>query len=153
MYAFIDRPVESLDNNGRFLLWARRGWTHAAARGVCAPQALHRGFAEMHALVALPDFHVAMALLDGDAVQPIAMAPMGCRRIGENEAILLGLWRGMALGRRDAVRSTLALIVARDAVAPIAHAMHAASAGLADAGFDLSSLTHSPSSRNHQESR
>ena len=44
MYALVDRPVESLTNSGRFLLWAMRGWTHAATRGACPPQALRRDY-------------------------------------------------------------------------------------------------------------
>ena len=43
MYSFVDRPVASLCNVGRFLLWAMRLWVHAAERGRCPPQMLHRG--------------------------------------------------------------------------------------------------------------
>lgn len=64
MYFFIDRPVESLGNSGRFLLWAMRGWVVAAESGHCPPHALRRGFARMRALSALPPFHVAMALMN-----------------------------------------------------------------------------------------
>src|SRR3546814_8813655 len=69
MYAFVDRPVESLCNGGRFLLWAMRAWVSAAERGRCPPRMLHRGFAAVNAAGALPDFHIAMALLGGEAVE------------------------------------------------------------------------------------
>lgn len=81
MYDFIDRPVESLDNSGRFILWAMRGWVRAAAQGTCPPAALRRGFAHVNALAALPDFHVALALLNADARETLALAPIGCSRI------------------------------------------------------------------------
>lgn len=140
MYAFIDRPVDSLDNSGRFLLWAMRGWTRVAGDGRCPPQALRRGFAATHAQHALPDFHVAMAMLTGEALAMMTMAPMPCRRIGEDEAILLGLWQRVAQGDEAGANATLALLVAPDAVGPVAHAMRAAVAGLTEAGFDPSIL-------------
>ena len=141
MYAFVDRPVESLSNSGRFLLWAMRGWVQAATRGACPPQALHRGFAGVRALAALPDFHVAMALIAADAHYSLEVAPMPCPRIAEDEAVLLGLWRDMSRHDGDHARATLALLVEPGAIAPVVHAMDAALAGLASAGFDLSSFS------------
>lgn len=148
MYAFVDRPVENLCNSGRFLLWAMRGWTDAARRGRCPAQALHRGFACVRAEDVLHDFHAAMALIAADALTPIALAPMPCVRIAEDEAILLGLWRDVTRGDGNRVRATLALLVARGSVASIVNAMSDAHAALTAAGFDLSDL--SPHAR-HQE--
>lgn len=150
MYAFVDRPVDSLCNSGRFLLWAMRGWVHAAERGACVPQMLYRGFAVVDASGALPDFHVAMALLDGDARQMLLLAPMPCRQVSEHEAILLGLWRDFSLGSAANARATLALLVERDSVGPIAKAMGAAIARLAAAGFDMS--VFAAGTMTHQES-
>ena len=150
MYAFVDRPVESLCNSGRFLLWAMRGWDDAARRGLCPRRALHRGFMCVRAGDILCDFHVAMTMIAGDALAPIPLAPMPCARIGEGEALLLGLWRDLADGAADHARATLALLVERDSTASVATAMSAALAGLAAAGFDLSDL--SPHAR-HQENR
>jgi hypothetical protein len=150
MYAFVDRPVESLGNSGRFLLWAMRGWADAARRGRCPPHALHRGFMRVRAGDMLADFHVAMALFAGDALVPLAPAPMPCARIGEGEAILLGLWRDLAGGGADRACATLALLVERGSVAPVARAMSAALAAQAAAGFDLSDLS---SHTRHQENR
>src|SRR3546814_17316622 len=84
MYAFVDRPVESLCNGGRFLLWAMRAWVSAAERGRCPPRMLHRGFAAVNAAGALPDFHIAMALLGGGAVEtPIQIGrASGRARVG-----------------------------------------------------------------------
>ena len=150
MYAFVDRPVESLCNSGRFLLWAMRGWVAAAARGRCPPQTLHRGFAAVNAAGALPDFHVAMALIGGDAVKTIALAPMPCLQISEDEAILLGLWRDISLGGVTNARATLALLAEGDSVGPIAKAMGAAVDRLVAAGFDMPALA--AGAMTHQES-
>jgi hypothetical protein len=150
MYAFVDRPVESLCNSGRFLLWAMRGWVSAAERGRCPPQMLHRGFAAVNAADALPDFHVAMALLGGDAVETLVLAPLPCLQISEDEAILLGLWRDISLGKTTNARATLALLAEGDSVGPIAKAMGAAIDRLVAAGFDMPALA--AGTMTHQES-
>jgi hypothetical protein len=150
MYAFIDRPVESLCNGGRFLLWAMRGWIHAAERGRCPPQVLHRGFTALDATSALPDFHVAMALFASDAARTLLLAPLPCLQISEDEAILLGLWRDFSLGSSANACATLALLAEGDSVGPIAKAMGAAVDRLVAAGFDMSALA--AGTMTHQES-
>ena len=151
MYAFVDRPVKSLCNSGRFLLWAMRGWMSAVGRGQCPPQMLHRGFAAVNAAGALPDFHVAMALLASDAVETLRLAPPPCLQISEDEAILLGLWRDFSLeGANPIARGALALLAATDSVGPIANAMGAAIDRLVAAGFDMSALV--AGTMTHQES-
>lgn len=145
MYHFIDRPVESLGNGGRFLLWAMRSWVRASAQSVCPPAALHRSFVHMNALAALPDFHVALALLNADAREMLALSPVGCPRIAEDEALLLALWRDAALDRAEPM---LALLVEADTTRSVAKALGAAAGALATAGFDLSRL--SPSHHNQE---
>ena len=150
MYAFVDQPVESLCNGGRFLLWAMRGWVSAAERGRCPPQLLHRGFAAVRAQNGLPDFHVAMALIGSDAVETLLLAPMPCLQISEDEAILLGLWRDFSLEDAANARATLALLARGDCAGPIAKAMGAATDRLVAAGFDMSALA--AGTMKHQES-
>ena len=150
MYAFVDRPVESLCNSGRFLLWAMRAWVSAAERGRCPPQMLHRGFSAVNAARALPDFHVAMALLGGDAVETLVLAPMPCLQISEDEAILLGLWRDISLESTTNAHATLALLAEGDSAGPIAKAMGAAIDRLLAAGFDMPALA--AGAMTHQES-
>lgn len=140
MYEIVDRPVGILCNAGRFLLWAMRGWTLAVERGTCPPLAIGRGFAGVGAQAMLPDFHIAMALLNQHGRTRIALAPMAGCRIVEDEAILLGLWHDLALGRFDKARGTLALVVREDTVSPISQAMTLASAKLMMAGFDVAQL-------------
>jgi len=150
MYAFVDRPVDSLCHSGRFLLWAMRGWVCAAERGQCPPQRLHRGFVAVNAASALPDFHVAMALIGSDAVETLLLAPMPCLQISEDEAILLGLWRDISIGDVANARATLALLAEGDSAGPIAKAMGAAIDRLIAAGFDMSALA--AGTMTHQES-
>lgn len=152
MYAFVDRPVQGLCNSGRFLLWAMRGWVAAAERGQCPPRLLHRGFVAVDAPGALPDFHIAMALLGGDAVRTLLLAPMPCLQISEDEAILLGLWRDFSLGNAANARATLALLAEGESVGPIAKAMGTAIDRLVAAGFDMpvlaaGTMTHQESSK------
>lgn len=136
MYDFVDQPVERLCNGGRFLLWAMRGWSHAKARSACPPVALAKGFAGVDALSALPEFNMVMALLNRDALEALKIGPMRCARIGEDEAILSGLWRDAALGRTEQVEATLALLVEEQTVAAIGLAVVATVARLAAAGLD-----------------
>lgn len=145
MYAFIDRPVECLCNGGRFLLWAMRGWAQAVERGTCPPMALARGFTGLGAMAVLPDFHIAMALMNRDGRGKIAVAPMNCPHIVEDEAILIGMWRDLSLGDVDRTRAILKLLVSEDAVTPVSRAMITATAKLVLAGFDLSGLSHAVS--------
>src|SRR3546814_9725179 len=100
---------------------------------------LHRGFAAVNAAGALPDFHIAMALLGGEGVETLVLAPMPCLQISEDEAILLGLWRDISLGSSVNAHATLALLAEGDSVGPIAKAMGAAIDGLVAAGLDRKS--------------
>jgi len=95
----------------------------------------------MHALPALPDFHLAMAMLNRDGLERISLAPINCRRIIEHEAILIGMWRDLANGDLDRMRETLELLVKTEAVSPIARAMTTVTAKLIAAGFNISGLS------------
>lgn len=138
MYDFIDQHVTALDNDGRFLLWAMRGWAQSCAQGACPAQSLQRAFAGYNAMAVFPDFHVTMTLLGQKARSRLLLGPMGCCRIGENEALLLALWRDVGIGRRENVRATLSHIVPADTVAAVAQAMARASAAMTIAGFGIS---------------
>ena len=140
MYIYLDQPVGRLANGERFLLWGMRGWSHAMEKGMCAPMALSRGFTAVNVLAGLPDFHLAMALLNRDALVQLRLAPMEYARIMEDEAILLGLWRDIALGDFDHMRETLAFLVDDDVLNAVARAMTAVMAKFVAAGLDMSEL-------------
>ena len=141
MYHFIDRPLDRVGNSARFLVWAMRGWARAVEQGTCPPAALSKGFTAMGALRALPDLHMTMALLNRHGLARIAMGPMGCPHIIEDEAVLLSLWREFAQGHGGRAAATLALFAREEGVAPICEAMTAATAKLITAGFDLTTLS------------
>lgn len=148
MYDLVDQPVERLCNGSRFLLWATRGWALAMAQGKCPPPVLSRGFAGVQALPALPHFHMAMARLHADAKARLKVAPMGCPRIAEDEAILAGLWRAAASERTRHLDATLAMMTAADAVPAIARAMCETVRRLAAAGLPLSTEFQEPQKEN-----
>lgn len=137
MYEFIDRHPSALGNASRFLLWAMRGWAHAHAHRVCAPMTLYRGFSSAGATAALSDFHIAMILLNGDALECLTLAPMSYCRICEDEAILLALWGGVGRADGTLVGGSLGRLVKEEAVRPTARAMAACGTQLVMAGFDL----------------
>lgn len=136
MYLLIDRPVHRLSQGSRFLLWAMRSWVTAADAGTSPFAALEPAFEGMGVASALPAFDAAMALLNSDGLEKLDLAPISSTRIGEDEAILLTLW-GATLDpashdRRD---ETLALLVAEEAVSPIARALDEATPILAEIGL------------------
>lgn len=86
-----------------------------------------------------------MALLHRDPQARLTLAAIEVPYIGEDEALLLGLWRDVAAGREDAARAILGLLVTAEAIAPIFDAMTTVIARLSDAQLaptGLSICTH-----------
>lgn len=134
MYDFLDRPLVRLGPGGRFLLYAARGWIHAATAGSCPPGTLAPAFARHRVLPALPHVHTLLAELNRKALHEIAFAPLGHCRIVEDEAIFLQLCRDAGLAPQRA-RATLALMMEEKAVSTAFVALIAAMARLADGGL------------------
>jgi hypothetical protein len=78
--------------------------------------------------------------LNRDALVQLRLAPMEYARIMEDEAILLGLWRDIALGNFDHMRETLAFLVDDDVLNAVARAMTTVMAKFIAAGLDMSDL-------------
>jgi len=110
MYDFVDRPVALLTPGGRFLLWAMRGWIHAASARRCPPGALAPAFARHNVLPALPHLHLLLAALNENAVRKIAFAPLAHGCIAEDEAVMLQICRD-AVANPVRARGTLALLL------------------------------------------
>lgn len=123
MYSLIDQSTERLCRGSHFLLWAMRGWIYAMEKQKCPPAALGPGFSCAGLLTALPHFNQVMGLLNRNSLENVAVAPMPCQRITEDEAIILALWRDLAFARTDIVHGTLALLVEEDAITPLYQAM------------------------------
>ena len=139
MYELIDRPVETLSEGSRFLLWAARAWTDSLGRGHCPPGALAGVFLRAGAIDALPDFHRLLTAFNREGRIVLSLAPVRCGRISEDEAILLALW---ADAEREPLRAraTLELLVEDDAVPAAFEALLVAvqrlhAAGLAPIGL------------------
>ena len=138
MYEFVDRHPNTLDSCGRFLLWATRGWAQAASRKACPPHSLYRGFTKVGAVSALAHFHVVMALLHRDSLEPLTVAEMACCRIREDEALLLSLWQHVGRDRGAVLAATLEHMVKPESVMPIARALTSCRTQLLLAGFEPS---------------
>ncbi len=115
MYEFVDRPVARLGPGGRFVLWAMRGWIHAAGNGRCPPGALAPAFARHGVLPALPHVHTLLAELNRRARRKIAFAPLAHCTIGDDEAVLLQISHD-ADACPSRARATLSLLLEEDAV-------------------------------------
>jgi hypothetical protein len=134
MYDFVDRPVSRLGSGGRFLLWAMRGWIHAATRGICPPGALAPAFARHGVLPALPHVHMLLVELNRRAIRKIAFAPLAHCFVCDDEAVLLQLCRDAAEHPARA-KATLALMVEEEAVGNAFTSLLAAVARLEDGGL------------------
>ncbi len=148
MYDFIDRPVASLSPGGRFLLWAMRGWIHAASAGHCPPGALAPAFARHAVLPALPHLHLLLAALNERATRRVAFAPLACRLIGDDEAVMLQLCRD-ATDNPIRARATLALLLDADALGAAYVALLTTIARLDDGQLNIVALAPDDVSGSH----
>jgi hypothetical protein len=113
-----------------------RSWVTAAGAGTSPLAALEPAFEGMGVGSALPAFDAAMAMLNSDGLEKLNLAPISRTRIGEDEAILLTLWSAsLDPADHDGRDATLALLVAEEAVSPIACALDEATPILAEIGL------------------
>jgi hypothetical protein len=123
MYDFLDRPVGTLDEGSRFLVWSMRGWTQSVAERRCPPSVLAAGFARSDLDAMLPHFHMAMMALNRDGREKIGVGEMGCSIVSEGEAVMLSLVRLFAIDRVPAACATIALLVREEGVATLRRAL------------------------------
>lgn len=127
MYQFVDQPIIGLSRGSQLVLWAMRGWTHQLNNGHCPPAALAPTFERLGVIDALPPFHKMMALLNHYAAHEFAFGCLTELIIGEDEAILLGLWRHVAHRQFANAEATLEMISSEGAAKSIVQAMSVAS--------------------------
>jgi hypothetical protein len=130
VYAFVDRPVTSLDRGGRFLVWSLRSWAAVAARQQCPGAALAPAFAKWRMIAGLQPFVRLMIGLQRDALKPMRFCALPCQRIAEDEALVLALFVAASEGRRGVVRDTLALLIDESAIGDALDAVLALSTAL-----------------------
>jgi hypothetical protein len=134
LYAFVDRPVTSLDMGCRFLIWSMRSWVAVVRGRTCPGPALAPAFAKWRMIAGLRPFLRLMLALDRGGLQDMQFCSLDCNRIGEHEAVLLSVFTALAGDDPATARDTLSLLIEPDslgdcfgAAAEMTRALHDAS--------------------------
>ncbi|AOR77019.1 MULTISPECIES: hypothetical protein [Sphingomonadaceae] len=135
MYKYVDRPLSSLDEGCRFLVWSMRAWVTAIGHKRCPAQLLAPAFARWRMIGGLQPFHRAMVLLNRDALDTLAFCPMGCSHVSEHEAVILELITSLRDRGPTATRETLDLVVTEESVGDMLETLSKIGAALAIAGI------------------
>ncbi|MCB2048266.1 MAG: hypothetical protein KDE32_08570 [Novosphingobium sp.] len=133
MYAFVDRPVTSLDRGSRFLIWSMRSWSLAVRQKHCPGPLLAPAFAKWRMIGALQPFLRLMIAFERDSLMPVSFCSLRCLRIAEHEAIMLAVFVAMTSGDRLSVRDTLAGLVSEELVGDALGSVEAIASALAKA--------------------
>lgn len=114
MYDFLDRPVTSLDDGGRFLVWALRTWVKALGQEVCPATVVGPAFARCKMIAGLAAFHRIMLLLNAHGLETMRFCSLGCNRVSEHEALVISLVRGMHALRPEAIHGAVSQVIDDD---------------------------------------
>lgn len=115
MYQYLDRSVSDLAASDALLVWAMRQWVDAMRGGRCPCAALGPTFVARRIGAVLPDFNIAMMLLDREGVAQLNFRPVTCGNLGDDEAMLLALHAAAAQGRSDVVECLVEALVKPEA--------------------------------------
>ncbi|GFE73583.1 MULTISPECIES: hypothetical protein [Novosphingobium] len=135
MYQYVDRPLNSLDEGCRFLVWSMRAWVTTLGRRQCPAQALAPAFAKWRMIGGLQPFHRAMLLFNRDALETFAFCPMACSHVSEHEAVILELITSLRDRGPQQTRETLELVVSEDSVGDVLETLSKLGAAMAIAGI------------------
>lgn len=135
MYQYVDRPLSSLDDGCRFLVWGMRAWVTAIGHQRCPAQMLAPAFAKWRMIGGLQPFHRAMVLFNRDALETFAFCPMACDHVSEHEAVILELVTSLRDRGPTQTRDTLELLVCDDSVGDLLETLSRIGAALAIAGI------------------
>lgn len=125
MYEFLDRPVTSLDQGGRFLVWSMRIWVKTVGESNCPVSAIAPAFAKWQMIGGLAHFHKAMLMFNRNALETFGFCALQCNHVSEHEAIILSLVCSLRDSRPQSVRDTLALIVEEERIGDLLAALTA----------------------------
>jgi hypothetical protein len=149
MYEFIDRPVNSLDRGGRFLIWSMRAWVKAVGERNCPAGTIAPAFAKYNMVLGLQPFLRMMALFNRHGLENFRFCSLSCAHVSEHEAIILSLICSLCEARFDDVSKALDLLVEAEFVGDIIHAMtHLGQAMHKKAIYPTRPLPYTLSSRN-----
>lgn len=112
MYDYIDRPIAQLDPHGRLMISAMRQWVRARELGRCGCNAINAVFTQGGVVEALPEFHMMMAVLNGDGVRRFVLGCICDPLVIDDEAVLLALVHAAASGQVAIVEESAARMVA-----------------------------------------
>lgn len=135
MYQYVDRPLSTLDEGCRFLVWSMRAWVTAIGHQRCPAQLLAPAFARWRMIGGLQPFHRAMVLFNREALETFAFCPMACDHVSEHEAVILELVTSLRDRGAMATRDTLELLVGEDTVGDVLETLSRLGAALAIAGI------------------
>lgn len=135
MYAFVDRQLDELDEGGRFLLHAVRGWARER-NGRRPPDAvLVPLFRQSGVKAAWPSFNLAMTIIAADALLPFRFAATRYDHVTDDEAIILQIFQSLQSGDVERVRETVALLVTPERRPVLLSALTQVSRRLASTGL------------------
>ena len=120
MYAYLDRPIATLDQGSKILIWAMRQWTATVEKRGCPVAALGKSLADRGLIAALAPFHRMMGLLATHARQDLPFTTFCAPLVSEGEALVLALVADGRGPRAHTVGTTLFLLTGEDG----RHAMH-----------------------------
>lgn len=135
MYQYVDRPLNSLDEGCRFLVWSMRAWVTTLARRQCPAQALAPAFAKWRMIGGLQPFHRSMLLFNRDALETFAFCPMACSHVSEHEAVILELITSLRDRGPQQTRDTLEMVISEDSVGDMLETLSKLGAAMAIAGI------------------
>ena len=135
MYRYIDRPLDTLDEGCRFLVWSMRAWVATIAGKRCPAQLLAPAFARWRMIGGLQPFHRAMMLFNRDALETLAFCPLACPHVSEHEAVILELVTSLRDRGASATRKTLELVIIEESVGDMLETLSRLGAALAIAGI------------------
>ena len=114
MYSYLDRPIASLDEGGKVLVWAMRRWVVAVEKRTCPVAALGMALSERGLMPALAPFHRVMGLLATHARQDLPFSPFCSPHVSEGEAVLLAVISNCRGPRAHTLETTLFLLVGEE---------------------------------------
>lgn len=135
MYQYVDRPLTTLDEGSRFLVWSMRAWVTAIGRKRCPARMLAPAFAKWRMIGGLQAFHRTMLLFNRDALETFAFCSLSCPHVSEHEAVILELVTSLRDRGPMATRETLDLLLAEESVGDMLETLSRLGAVMAIAGI------------------
>ena len=116
MYDFVDRPVSTLDEGARFLVWSMRSWVKAMSERRCPAGEIGGAFAKWNVIAGLKPFVRIMALFNRHGLETFQFCQLRCDHVSEHEALILSLVCAVRDQRPEILHDTLLLLIEEEQV-------------------------------------